>query len=213
MSNATFPRPRRNCWLAAFAALACGTATAAEVVYEIDPAHTYPSFEADHLGGLSIWRGKFNESAGKVRLDKATGTGSVEIVIDTASIDFGHEDMNKHARAADLFDTARYPQATYRGKLADFAGGNPTRVVGELTLHGVTQPVELKVNSFKCMPHPQHKRELCGADASAIIQRDQFGISAGKEYGFDMSVTLRIQVEALQAEQAADKAPNQAGSR
>ena len=75
-----------------------------------------------------------------------------------------------------------------------------SRVVGELTLHGVTRPVELKINSFKCMPHPMYKREVCGADASATIQRDAFGISAGKDYGFSMDVVLRIQVEAIQAE-------------
>jgi polyisoprenoid-binding protein YceI len=189
--------------LAASGLLACGSAVAADVVYEIDPTHTYPSFEADHMGGISVWRGKFNTSSGKVLLDKEAGTGSVDIVIDTNSIDFGLEDMNKHARAPDLFDTAKYPQATYRGKLVDFAGGKPTRLVGELTLHGVTRPVELKVNSFKCMPHPLHKRELCGADAQATIQRDAFGIAAGKDYGFDMNVLLRIQVEAVQAESAA----------
>jgi polyisoprenoid-binding protein YceI len=190
-------------WLAVSALLACGSATAAEVVYEIDPMHTYPSFEADHLGGLSVWRGKFNSSSGKVLFDKDAGTGSVDIVIDTNSIDFGLEEMNKHARTPDLFDTGKYPQATYRGKLVDFADGKPTRVVGELTLHGVTRPVELKINSFKCMPHPLHKRDLCGADAQATIQRDAFGIAAGKDYGFSMDVLLRIQVEALQAESSA----------
>ena len=190
-------------WLAVFALLAGGSAAAAEVIYEIDPTHTYPSFEADHMAGISVWRGKFNGSSGKVLLDKEAGSGSVDIVIDTTSIDFGNEELNKHARAAELFDTDKYPQATYRGKLAGFADGKPTRVVGELTLHGVTKPVELKVNSFKCMPHPLHKRELCGADAQATIQRDEFGIAAGKDYGFDMGVTLRIQVEAVQAESPA----------
>jgi polyisoprenoid-binding protein YceI len=190
--------------LAASALLACGSAAAAEVVYEIDPTHTYPSFEADHMGGISILRGKFNTSSGKVLLDKDAGTGSVDIVVDTSSIDFGLDELNKHARSPDLFDTGKYPQATYRGRLADFTGGKPTRVVGELTLHGVTRPVELKINSFKCMPHPLHKRDLCGADAQATIQRDAFGIAAGKDYGFDMGVLLRIQVEAVQAESAAD---------
>lgn len=189
--------------LAAFVLLACSSATAAEVVYEIDPQHTYPSFEADHMAGVSVWRGKFNRSSGKVLLDKEAGSGSVDIVIDTASIDFGLEEMNKQARSAGLFDTDKYPQAAYRGKFAGFAGGKPARVVGELTLHGVTKPVELTVGSFKCMPHPVHKRELCGADVQATIQRDEFGIAAGKDYGFDMAVTLRIQVEAIAAERPA----------
>ena len=190
--------------LVALALLLCGTATAAEVVYEIDPQHTYPSFEADHMAGLSVWRGKFNSSSGKVTLDKQAGTGSVEIAIDPASIDFGLDEMNEHAKAADLLDVAKYPQAAYKGRLVDFKDGAPTRVDGELTLHGVTRPVDLEIASFKCMPHPVFKRELCGADAHATIQRDAFGMSAGKDYGFDMAVTLRIQVEAIAAEQPAN---------
>jgi polyisoprenoid-binding protein YceI len=180
-----------------------GTAAAATVHYDIDPEHTFPSFEADHLAGLSVWRGKFNHSSGKVALDRAAGTGSVEVAIDTASIDFGHDALNEHARGAELFDAVKYPQATYSGRLEGFVDGKPTRVVGELTLHGVTRPVELKINSFKCMPHPVLKRELCGADALATIQRDEFGMPAGKDYGFSMAVTLRIQVEAIAQETAA----------
>ena len=180
-----------------------GTAAAATVHYDIDPEHTFPSFEADHLAGLSVWRGKFNRSSGKVALDREAGTGSVEVVVDTASIDFGHDALNEHARGAELFDTAKYPQATYVGQLVDFVEGKPTRVVGELDLHGVKRPVELEIRSFKCMPHPVLRRELCGADALATIQRDEFGMAAGKDYGFSMAVTLRIQVEAIAQEAAA----------
>ncbi|WP_202842701.1 YceI family protein [Luteimonas saliphila] len=175
-------------------------ATAADTVYEIDPTHTFPSFEADHLGGLSVWRGKFNTSRGTVVLDKTAGSGRIEVVIDTGSIDYGLEAMNAEARGAGFFDTATWPEATYTGTLAGFDDGRPTRVDGELTLRGVTRPVTLEIRSFKCMPHPLHRRELCGADAFATIRRDEFGMSAGKDYGFDMSVDLRIQVEAVEVE-------------
>lgn len=176
--------------------VACAPAMAASTTYEIDPSHTYPSFEASHMG-VSLWRGKFNSSSGQVVLDKAKGAGTVEVTVDVDSIDFGHDKMNEHARGADLFDVAKYPTATYKGKLEGFVDGAPTKVVGELTLHGVTKPLELKINSFKCIPHPMLKRELCGADALATFQRDAFGISAGKDWGFSMDVTLRIQVEAV----------------
>ena len=176
----------------------CGAAAAAPVTYDIDPSHTYPSFEAPHMG-ISMWRGKFNGSSGKIVLDKAKGAGTVEVTVDASSIDFGHDQMNEHARGADLFDVAKYPTAVYKGKLEGFVDGAPTKVVGELTLHGVTKPLELKINSFKCIPHPLHKpRELCGADALATFQRDAFGMDAGKDWGFAMDVTLRIQVEAVQ---------------
>lgn len=176
------------------------TAAAAPVRYTVDPAHTHPSFEADHLGGLSVWRGKFNDSKGTITLDKAAGKGDVEIVVDVDSIDFGNDELNQHARKADMFDTARFPTATYKGRLDGFKNGVPTQVIGNLTLHGVTQPVPLTINQFKCMPHPMLKREVCGADAMATIQRDKFGIDSGKDYGFNMDVNLRIQVEAVQEE-------------
>lgn len=180
--------------------LAAGAASAAPAEYVIDPTHTYPSFEADHFGGLSVWRGKFNKSSGKVTLDKAASAGSVDIVIDVASIDFGLDAMNAEARGDKFFDTARFPTAQYKGKLAAFVNGAPTQVNGELTLHGVTRPVALKINSFKCLPHPMLKREFCGADAVGTLSRDDFGIPGGKDYGFLMAVTLRIQVEAVAAE-------------
>lgn len=181
-------------------AFCCGAAMAAPATYTIDPAHTYPSFEADHLGGLSVWRGKFNKSEGQIVLDKEAGTGKVEVTVDTTSVDFGLDAMNEHAHKPDFFDTAKYPTAKYEGELTQFVKGAPTRVVGKLTFRGVTRPLDLKINRFKCMPHPMLKRELCGADALATFRRDEFGLSAGKDYGFDMNVTLRIQVEALKAE-------------
>src|SRR5690606_18593876 len=120
-----------------------GTASAANVAYDIDPEHTFPSFEADHLGGLSVWRGKFNSSHGNVTLDREAGSGTVEVVVDVSSIDFGHDALNEHALGPDLFDAGKYPRAVYKGRLGDFVDGRPTRVVGELTMHGVTRPVEL----------------------------------------------------------------------
>jgi polyisoprenoid-binding protein YceI len=177
-------------------ALATTAAVAAPATYDIDPDHTYPSFEADHMG-ISMWRGKFNSSSGKLVLDKEAGTGTVEITIELKSIDFGQQALNKWAVGPEFFDTAKYPTAVYKGKLEGFKpGGNP-KVSGELTLHGVTKPVALKVNSFKCIQHPMLKRDYCGADALGTFQRDQFGLTAGKDYGFNMEVTLRIQVEAV----------------
>jgi polyisoprenoid-binding protein YceI len=181
-------------------ALVAASATAAPVNYEIDPTHTYPSFEADHLGGLSVWRGKFNKTAGKIVLDKAAGSGGVDLIVEMDSVDFGLEQMNAAARGQDLFDVAKHPYARFRGTLQDFANGAPGKLVGELTLRGVTRPLTLEIRQFKCMPHPLFKRELCGADAHGSFQRDAFGIDAGKAYGFRMDVGLRIQVEALAAE-------------
>jgi len=183
---------------------ASSLALAAPVAYDVDPDHTYPSFEADHMG-LSVWRGKFNRTTGKLSYDKAAGTGTVEVNIDPASVDFGQKMLNKVALGPELFDVKKYPKALYKGKLERFTGSGPAKVTGELTLHGITRPVNLSINSFKCMPHPMLKRDWCGADALASINREEFGMPSGKEYGFKMEVTLRIQVEAVEAASPARK--------
>jgi len=179
--------------------LVAGTAAAAPLTYTVDPMHTFPSFAADHMG-LSVWRGKFNRTSGTVTLDREASTGTLQIAIDTTSVDFGLDALNQKAAEPDLFDLARYPQATYSGKLVDFVDGKPTRATGQLTFRGVTRPVDLEIRSFKCMPHPLYKREVCGADAVTTIKRDEYGMDAGKAYGFNMDVKLEIQVEALRNE-------------
>lgn len=178
----------------------CAAAYAAPATYKIDPDHTHPSFEADHFAGLSTWRGLFRKSSGTITLDKAAGTGTVDVVVDVASIEFGHDKLNQHAVGPELFDAAKFPEARYQGTLGGFANGAPTTVTGNLTLHGITKPVPLKINAFKCMPHPMFKREVCGADAFGTLNRADFGINSGQQYGFKMDVTLRIQVEALKTE-------------
>lgn len=180
---------------AALAAVPAAT-LAAGTSYTLDPAHTFPSFEADHMG-ISVWRGKMDSSKGSAVIDRAAGTGTVEVTIDLKSIDFGLEDLNKWARGEQFFDVDRFPTATYQGTLTDFVNGAPTRATGRLTLHGVTRPLDLKLNSFRCIPHPMLKREYCGADAFAVFDRSDYGLAAGKEWGFKMDVTLRIQAEAL----------------
>ena len=180
------------------AALAAAPVAAQPVTYAIDPTHTFPSFEADHMG-MSVWRGRFDRSSGQIELDKAAGTGRVSVTVDVASVDFGLDALDAEMAKPAYFDTARHPTATYEGRLADFVDGKPTQVVGQLTFRGVTRPLTLAIRSFKCMPHPIFKRDWCGADAFATFDRAAFGMDAGKDWGFAMDVVLRIQVEALAA--------------
>lgn len=176
--------------LSAFAA----AAAAAPEKYTIESSHTYPSFEAPHLG-ISWWRAKFEKTTGSVTLDRAAKTGTVDITIDAASVDFGHAKMNEHALGPDFFDAAKYPTATYKGTIK-FDGDQPDEVDGQLTLHGVTKPVKLDIESFKCIQHPMLKKEVCGADAYGEFDRKDFGITkyADGDLG---KVKLEIQVEAL----------------
>ncbi len=181
--------------LALVAAAAAASANASDS-YSIDPSHTYPSFEADHMG-VSVWRGKFTKTSGTVTLDRAAKTGTVDIVVDASSIDFGMGKMNDHAKSADMFDVAKYPTAEYKGTAIKFNGDKPASVEGTLTLHGVTKPVTLTINKFTCIQHPMLKREVCGADASATFNRADFGVDYGAKYGFNTETKLAIQVEAI----------------
>lgn len=185
----------KNLSIALLAATLATGAFAADT-YQIDPNHTYPSFEADHFGGLSTWRGKFNKTEGNIVVDRAAKSGNVDINIDASTIDFGHDKMNGHAKSAEMFDVAKFPNAHYKGKLV-FKGDAPTSVDGELTLHGVTKPVTLTINKFKCIVNPMIKKEVCGADASATFKRSDFGVNYGEAYGFNMDIKLAIQVEAI----------------
>jgi polyisoprenoid-binding protein YceI len=179
--------------LAAYA----GTALAKPVTYVCDPAHTYPSFAADHFGGLSVWRGKFTQSACTIVLDRQHKTGTVDVTVQTSSVDFGMPKLNEHAQGPDLFDVAKYPTATYQGKLTDFVNGKPTKVVGNFTLHGVTHPLTLAIRTFECKAVPMMHQYRCGADAAGEFQRDRYGLNFGKAFGFKMWVRLHIQVEAV----------------
>lgn len=176
-----------------------GAAAGAPMTYEIDSSHTYPAFEADHMGGVSLWRGKINSTSGTVVLDKAAQTGSVDLTMDLTTIDVGHQGLNDHLQTEDFFNTAQYPNATFVGQLTNFVNGAPTRIEGELTMHGQTHPVTLQINQFLCKEHPMRGREVCGADATGTIDRSQWGIGYGAPL-FSMDVVLRVGIEALAAE-------------
>ena len=187
----------KYCYSLLIILFAVSTATAASTTYTLDPDHTHPSFEVDHFGGLSTWRGTFKKTSGTVTIDTEAKSGTVNVVIDTATIDFAHDKLNEHATSPEMLDAAKYPSAEYKGKFVDFANGTPRTISGALTLHGVTKPVTLTINSFKCFEHPMLKKQVCGADASGTFNRADFGVNYGQQYGFKQDVLLRIQVEGI----------------
>jgi polyisoprenoid-binding protein YceI len=183
---------------AGITALVATAALAAPVTYDIDPKHAHVGFEADHFGGLSVWRGIISGAEGKIVLDQDARTGTVDLTLEPGTVSTGRTDLDDHLKSPEFFDVAKFPKATYKGTLANFKDGAPTEVQGNLTLHGVTRPVTLKILSFKCRAHPMYKdKDVCGADAQAAINREDFGMVWGKNFGFDMGVDLAIQVEAL----------------
>src|SRR3981189_2707992 len=115
--------------------LGATSVTAAPTTYSVDPDHTHPSFEVDHFGGLSTWRGTFKKTSGTRQFDSVAKTGTVDVVIDTATIDFAHDKLNEHASSPEMLDVAKYPTAESKGKFVEFANGAPRTVTGVFTLH------------------------------------------------------------------------------
>lgn len=163
--------------------------------YTIDSRHTFPMFEVSHLG-FSTQRGRFNKTTGKITLDSAAKKGSVEVVIDTASIDMGLEDWDKHMRNEDFFNVEKHPTMTFKSDKFIFKQGKPAEVHGTLTLLGVEKPVKLAVGHFYCGVHPINKKEVCGADLTTRIKRSDFGMTKFLP-GIGDEVFIRIPVEAF----------------
>jgi len=182
--------------LAATTALAASFAAptlAAPETYLIDGNHTFPSFSYSHLG-YSIQMSRFNKTTGKVTLDKAAKTGSVDVAIEIKSVDTGSATFNEHIQGEDFLDTAKYPTATFKSTGVKFEGDKPVAVDGNLTIKGVTRPVTLKVTSFLNMPHPMMKKDALGANATTVIKRSEF--NAGKyapNVGDDVTLTIAIE--------------------
>ena len=186
-----------------FAAVPCvmllvfAPAVMADDVYQFDSRHTYASFEADHMGGLSTWRGKFTKSSGSVTLNREARTGSLQAVIVTTSVQTGNAPLDAELQSDEFFDAQKYPTIVYQGTQIRFTGDVPSEVIGNLTMHGVTRPVNLHIESFKCMMHPVQLREVCGANATTQINRADFGMDFGRTEGFRMLTRIELQVEAL----------------
>lgn len=178
------------------AALASAPAAAQADVYTIDPTHTFPSFEISHLG-FSTQRGRFNATSGKIVLDMAAKSGSVEVNIDTNSIDTGLEALEKVLREPEWFGVAQFPAMTFKGDRLRFEGDRLVGVDGTLTLRGVARPVSLKVDQFRCAMHPLRKKPACGADASTTLKRSEFGMVKFPAPIVGEDVRIAIQIEAI----------------
>jgi polyisoprenoid-binding protein YceI len=159
----------------ALLAFASGAALAAPETYDIDPLHTQPYFEINHLG-FSTQRGHFGKASGQIVLDRAAKHLSADVTIDVNSLDTGYEKRNEHLKSEDFFDVAKYPTITFKANRARFRGDRPVSVEGDLTMHGVTHPVTLTLTSFRCAPNPVMKKDECAADATATIKRSDYGM-------------------------------------
>ncbi|NUN62739.1 MAG: polyisoprenoid-binding protein [Burkholderiaceae bacterium] len=182
--------------LAAAATLATGIAQAEPASYAIDPTHTFVTFEISHFGA-AVNRGRFDKKQGSVQLDKAAKSGKVEITFDMTSVNTGTPSFDKHLQSADLFNAAQHPTMKFVADKFVFNGDKVASVEGQLTLLGKTGPLTLKANQFNCYDSPMLKREVCGGDFEGTIDRTQWGMNYGVEWGFPKNVRLVAQIEAV----------------
>ena len=181
--------------LAAAIVALSGSAFAAPETFVIDGSHTFPRFSYSHFG-FSTQLSRFNKTTGKIVLDREAKTGSVDVVIDTKSVDTGFDVFNGHIQGEDFLSTEKYPTATFKSTKVRFEGDKPVAVEGDLTIKGVTKPVTLTLTSFILQPHPMLKKDAIGANATTRISRTEF--NAGK-YAPNVGdeVTIDLAVEAI----------------
>lgn len=161
--------------------------------YTVDPPHTFPHFSVNHLG-FSTMQGRFDKTSGKITLDRAAKSGSVEIAIESASVSTGFAKRDEHLRSPDFFNAAEFPTIGYKSTAVRFKGDTPASVEGNLTLLGVTKPVTLTIDAFNCGTNPMNKKEECGAAASAQIKRSDFGMKfALPNVGDDIKLVFEIE--------------------
>ena len=172
-------------------------AHAAPETYPLDPTHSYPSFWVEHWG-LSMLHGRFDRMSGSFSFDRAAKTGSTELKIETASITTGDsvkgtrpQSRDDHLKGGDFFNVKEFPTMSFKSTKVHFSGDLPSSVEGNLTLLGVTKPVTLSFERFKCGTNPFSKKDRCGGNAVGKIKRSDFGMkyavpAVGDEIGLNI---------------------------
>ena len=152
--------------------------TAAES-YTVDPAHSFVHFTINHMG-FSNLTGRFNSMSGNMDLNTDKSAGTVEVTIDPASVDTAHQKRDNHLRSVDFFNVKEFPEITFKSTEATIEGGSG-KLVGNLTIKGVTKRVSLDVTQTGCGVQPFNKKYTCGFNAVTRINRSDFNITWGLE--------------------------------
>jgi len=164
--------------------------------YVVDPTHTFVNYEIGHYGTTTN-RGRFSTADGVVQIDDTGRSGKIEITMDMTSINTGVDLLNRHLQSKDFFNVAAFPTARFRADRIAFSGDKIVEVGGTLTLLGQTKPILLKANRFNCYLNPLIKRQICGGDFETTVERSQWGVVWGLNFGFEDKVRLLVQVEAI----------------
>jgi polyisoprenoid-binding protein YceI len=160
--------------------LAASSAFSAVAVYQIDPSHSGAHFSIRHLMVTNV-KGQFSNVKGTVHYDPQNpGASKVEATIDVSTVDTRQPKRDAHLKNADFFDVEKFPTMTFVSRRVSAAGPGKLKVVGDLTMHGVTKEVTLDVEG----PTPEIKdpwgKSRIGASASTKINRRDFGLTWNK---------------------------------
>ena len=169
---------------------------AGPVTYQLDPNHTFVTFEVMHFG-TSTLRGRIGPVVGEVTLDRTARTGDLRLRIPVATVSTGTRLLDARLKEPDLLATAEYPEAYFVATKFQFdAAGGVKEARGEFTLRGVGEPLSLVARSFACRQDATLKREVCGGDFEGQVKRSRFGATLGEPFVSD-NVRLVVQVEAI----------------
>jgi polyisoprenoid-binding protein YceI len=169
---------RKSILLAATTALFLGGSYAAQAAdtYTLDASHTAIVWHVNHFG-FSTPSGKFMNVEGSVTLDEQSPmNSSVKVTIPVADVNSGVPKLDEHLKTADFFDVAKFPTATFVSTRVIPTGKDSARVIGDLTLHGVTKQVSLDVTLNK-IGENMMKLKTAGFTATTTIKRSDFGIT------------------------------------
>ncbi|MBI1190084.1 MAG: polyisoprenoid-binding protein [Tepidisphaera sp.] len=166
-------------------------APAAEGTYSFDPAHSSVVFSIRHLGTSNTW-GMFHEPTGTF---VAGPKGSIEISVPLDKLDTGNEKRDQHLRSPDFFSAKEFPTITYKSKSITPAGENAYDVTGELTLHGQTKPLNVKLEILGAGKGMKGE-DIIGAQATFTIKRSEWGMNTYvKEGAVGDEVNLTVAFE------------------
>jgi polyisoprenoid-binding protein YceI len=174
--------------------------------YTLDRSHASLIFRVDHLG-FSNYTARFKHFDAQLQFDPANlGASSVTVTVDPRSIETDYPDVAKHDFNAQLqgeefLDVAKYPEMTFRSTAVEITGPRTMRINGDLTLHGVTQPVTLDARfNGGYAGHPMDPHARIGFSAHTTLKRSQFGMSYGiPAPGTTMGVSDEVSI-AIEAE-------------
>jgi polyisoprenoid-binding protein YceI len=174
------------------------TAVAQSNGWQLDPAHSSAQFAVRHMG-ISTVRGTFTKLSGSAHYDPAdTKNNSVEVTIETASVDTRVEMRDNDLRSEHFFDVQKYPAMTFRSTKVESAGTDKLKITGDLTIRGVTKPVTLGVEGPSKPIDDGHGHLHMGVSASGTLNRTDFGMTADQGV-VGNEIQLTIDAELVQA--------------